>query len=75
MEDKTAKELIIQLKRIADALDTSNKQKEVSEKRTIVLEKLQEKNLRADLREKLKIDIDPEKVIRTSPRLESDGSI
>tara|TARA_B110000285_G_C14838703_1_gene474331 strand:+ start:479 stop:706 length:228 start_codon:yes stop_codon:yes gene_type:complete len=75
MEDKTAKELIIQLKRIADALDKSNIQIATSEKRSIILEKLQEKNLRADLREKLNIDIDPEKVIRTSPRLESDGSL
>jgi hypothetical protein len=74
MEDKTAKELIAQLKRIADALEKSNKQTETSEKRSIILEKLQEKNLRADLREKL--NIDPEKVIRTSPRLESeDGSL
>ena len=74
MEDKTAKELIAQLKRIADALEKSNKQTETSEKRSIILEKLQEKNLRADLREKFYID--PEKVIRTSPRLESeDGSL
>jgi hypothetical protein len=73
MEDKTAKELIAQLKRIADALEKSNKVTEVAEKRAIVLEKLQEKNLRADLREK--INVDQEKVIRTGPRLESDGSI
>ncbi len=56
MEDKTAKELIAQLKRIADALDKSNKQVEVAEKRKIVIEKLQEKNLRADLREKFNND-------------------
>jgi hypothetical protein len=73
MEDKTAKELITQLKRIADALEKSNKNSDASEKRKAVVEKLQEKNLRADLREK--INIDPEKVIRTSPRLESDGSL
>jgi hypothetical protein len=73
MEDKTAKELIAQLKRIADALEKSNKVTEAAEKRAIVLEKLQEKNLRADLREK--INVDQEKVIRTGPRLESDGSI
>ena len=73
MEDKTAKELIAQLKRIADALEKSNKATEASEKRRIVIEKLQEKNLRSDLREKL--NVDPEKVIRTAPRLESDGSV
>lgn len=66
MEDKTAKELIAQLKRIADALEKSNKATEASEKRAIVLEKLQEKNLRADLREK--INVDQEKVIHTGPR-------
>jgi hypothetical protein len=75
MEDKIAKELITQLKRIADALETSNKNSDTSEKRKVILDKLQEKNLRADLREKLNIDIDPEKVIHTSPRLESDGSV
>jgi len=73
MEDKTAKELIAQLKRIADALEKSNKATEASEKRRIVIEKLQEKNLKADLREKL--NVDPEKVIRTGPRLESNGSV
>jgi len=73
MEDKTAKELIAQLKRIADSLEKSNKATEASEKRRIVIEKLQEKNLKADLREKL--NVDPEKVIRTAPRLESDGSV
>ena len=74
MEDKLAKELVVQLKRIADALEKSNKTTEASEKRTSIIEKLQEKNLRADLREKLAIN--PEKLERTSPRLESeDGSI
>lgn len=73
MEDKTAKELIAQLKRIADALEKSNKAAEVSEKRRIIIEKLQEKNLKADLREK--IIVNPEKVARTGPRLESNGSV
>ena len=72
MEDKIAKELITQLKRIADALEKSNKSAEVAEKRKIVIEKLQEKNLKVDLREKL--NIDPDKVIRTNPRLEN-GSV
>ena len=53
MEDKIAKELIAQLKRIADALEKSNKSAEVAEKRKIVIEKLQEKNLKVDLRGKL----------------------
>jgi|TARA_B110000908_G_scaffold166011_1_gene216428 hypothetical protein len=75
MEDKIAKEIAVQLKRIADALDKSNNQNAVAEKRKLVIDKLQEKNLRSDLREKLNIDIDPEKVIHTSPRLESDGSL
>lgn len=73
MEDKLAKELVKQLTRIADALEAANKQDAVAEKRKVVLDKLQEKNLRSDLREKL--NVDPDKVIRTSPRLESDGSI
>ena len=73
MEDKLAKELVKQLTRIADALEAANKQDAVAEKRKIVLDKLQEKNLRSDLREKL--NVDPDKVIRTSPRLESDGSV
>lgn len=73
MEDKTAKELITQLKRIADALEKSNKATEASEKRRIVIEKLQEKNLKADLREK--IIVNPEKVIHTGPRPESNGSL
>jgi hypothetical protein len=68
MEDKITKELVVQLKRIADALEKSNKNSEVAEKRTAVLEKLQEKNLRVDLREK--ITIDPEKVTRVSPNLD-----
>ena len=76
MEDKLVKELIGQLKRIADALEKSNKTTEASEKRAIVLEKLQERNLRADLREKLNVDLDTEKVISTEPRLDStNGSI
>lgn len=74
MEDKLAKELVIQLKRIADALEHSNKATAASEKRSTIIDKLQEKNLRADLREKLSLET--EEIKRTSPRLESeDGSI
>ena len=75
MEPKQVKELIAQLKRIADALEKSNKNSVASEKNNASFKKLQEKHLKADLREKLNIDIDPEKVIHTSPRLESDGSV
>ena len=75
MEPKQVKELIAQLKRIADALERSNKDSIASEKNNAAFKKLQEKHLKADLREKLNIDIDPEKVIHTSPRLESDGSV
>ena len=53
MDDKLAKELIKQLGRIADALEKQNVREEASEKRKLTVEKLQEKNLRADLREKL----------------------
>tara|TARA_B110000285_G_scaffold227987_1_gene290220 strand:+ start:1194 stop:1418 length:225 start_codon:yes stop_codon:yes gene_type:complete len=74
MEDKIAKDIAKQLKRIADALEISNSKTAIAEKRAVVIEKLQEKNLRADLREK--INIDPEKVIHTAPRLEKDdGSL
>jgi hypothetical protein len=55
MEDKIAKELLKQLTRIADALDKQNVREEASEKRKLTVEKLQEKNLRADLREKMNV--------------------
>jgi len=51
MEEKTAKELVKQLTRIANALEKSNVIEEVREKRRIKLEKLEEKNLRAILRD------------------------
>jgi|GEM_PF-3136923 len=63
MEEKTAKELLKQLTRIADALDKSNKSEEIREKRRVKLDRLEEKNLKADLREK--IQVDPNKVIKT----------
>lgn len=55
MDDKLAKELIKQLGRIADALEKQNVREEASEKRKLTVEKLQEKNLRAELREKLNV--------------------
>lgn len=70
MEEKTAKDLIKQLTRIADALEASNKTEELREKRRIKLERLEEKNLKAVLREK--IQVDPTKVIRTGPNFKSE---
>lgn len=70
MEDKIAKELVKQLTRIADALEKQNTREEASEKRRLTLEKLEEKNLRAELREKL--NVDPAKVIKVEPRHNSE---
>lgn len=69
MDDKLAKELIKQLSRIADALEKSNMNDAATEKRRIKLEKLEERNLRADLREKLNPDFNPSKV---TPKLENE---
>jgi len=52
MEEKTAKELIKQLTRIADALERSNTVEESRNKRRIKLERLQEKRLKTGLKEK-----------------------
>lgn len=69
MEDKTAKDIASQLKRIADALDKKNALTEADQKRRLKLEKLEEKKLRLDILE----SVDPEKVIRVKPRLNSEG--
>lgn len=53
MEEKTAKDIASQLKRIADALEKKNTLTESEQKRKIKLEKLQEKNLRFDLKDRL----------------------
>ena len=50
MDEKTAKEIAIQLKRIADALESKSKLEMQREKRKIKLEKLEERKLRSDLR-------------------------
>lgn len=68
MEEKTAKELVKQLTRIADALEKSNTLETVREKRRIKLEKLEEKNLKANLLEKVKVD--PDQIIKTAPNQE-----
>ena len=67
MEEKTAKDIASQLKRIADALEKKNSLTESDQKRKLKLEKLQEKRLRADLRERLNVDSNE---MRVSPRLE-----
>ena len=67
MEEKTAKDIASQLKRIADALEKKNSLTESNQKRKLKLEKLQEKRLRADLRERL--NVDPNEM-RVPPRLE-----
>jgi hypothetical protein len=64
MEEKTAKELVKQLTRIADALEKKNKREEVVEKRKLKLDKLEEKHFRADLR--------GSKQDRVSPNLETE---
>lgn len=65
MEEKTAKEIVSQLKRIADALDKQNVIEEKKLKRDGTVLKLQEKKLRSDLREN--ISINESKVIKTTP--------
>ena len=66
MEDKIAKDIASQLKRIADALEKKNSLTESDQKRKLKLEKLQEKNLKAELIEKFNV----ESGSRVSPRLE-----
>lgn len=63
MEEKLAKELVSQLKRIADALDKQNIIEEKKLKRDDKIFKLQEKKLRSDLREV--ININENKIIKT----------
>ena len=53
MEDKITKELIAQLKRIADALEKSNNLEAIREKRKVTIDKLEEKSLRSELRDKI----------------------
>lgn len=65
MEEKTAKEIANQLKRIADALDKQNVIEEKKLKRDDKVAKLQEKKLRGDLRET--ISINESNVIKTTP--------
>jgi predicted methyltransferase MtxX (methanogen marker protein 4) len=50
MEEKTARELVKQLTRIADVLERSTNLQTTQEKRKVLLDRLEEKNLRATLR-------------------------
>ena len=52
MDEKTAKEIAKQLKRIADAMDASNKRELVAEKRKAKLESLQVREIRQSKSEK-----------------------
>ena len=69
MEEKTAKDIAAQLKRIADALDKQNVTEEKKLKRDEKVSKLQEKKLRSDLREGASIDED--KVIKVKPNFKN----
>jgi hypothetical protein len=46
MDDKIAKEILKQLKRIADSMEASNKRETVAEKRKAKLESLQVREIR-----------------------------
>ena len=52
MDEKTAKEIAKQLKRIADAMEASNKRELVAEKRKAKLESLQVREIRQSNTEK-----------------------
>ena len=52
MDEKTAKEIAKQLKRIADAMEASNKRELVAEKRKAKLESLQVREIRQSKPEK-----------------------
>ena len=69
MEEKPAKDIAAQLKRIADALDKQNVIEEKKLKRDEKVSKLQEKKLRSDLREDMPINED--KVIKVRPNFKS----
>lgn len=52
MDEKTAKEIAKQLKRIADAIEAKNKRETVAEKRKAKLESLQVREIRQSKSEK-----------------------
>ena len=65
MEEKIAKDIATQLKRIADALDKQNMIEEKKLKSEEKVNKLQEKKLRSDLREGMNINEDT--IIKVRP--------
>lgn len=67
MGDKTAKELLKQLTRIADALDKQNLIEENKIKRESKIRDLREKKLRSDLRENKYININEDKITKEKP--------
>ena len=57
--NKLTQDFLLQLKRIADALEKSNTLELTREKRVIKLEKLEERKLRSDLRTNSSIGNEP----------------
>ena len=57
--NKITQDFLLQLKRIADALEKSNTLELTREKRMIKLEKLEERKLRSDLRTNSSIGNEP----------------
>ena len=57
--NKLTQDFLLQLKRIADALEKSNTLELTREKRMIKLEKLEERKLRSDLRTNSSIGDEP----------------
>jgi|TARA_B110000305_G_C19124126_1_gene485739 hypothetical protein len=57
--NKLTQDFLLQLKRIADALEKSNTLELTREKRMIKLEKLEERKLRSDLRTNSSIGNEP----------------
>lgn len=69
MEEKTAKDIASQLKRIADALVKKNTLTESEQKRRLKLDKLEERKLRFDIKDAgTALN---ENILRTKPNLDS----
>ncbi|MDA9263043.1 hypothetical protein OAC86_00065 [bacterium] len=69
MEEKTAKDIAVQLKRIADALVKKNTITESENKRRLKLDKLEERKLRFDIKDAGSTL--NENISRTRPNLDS----
>ena len=70
MEEKTAKDIASQLKRIADALVKKNTLTESEQKRRLKLDKLEERKLRFDIKDAGTATLN-ENILRTKPNLDS----